>query len=172
MTLDSDWTLAFDPGDNKVEGTVPQVGLVFRGPLAEPARIVDVAAVRLVPQHPPGRAHPGDPGRGGSEPPEKERFNRSKRKLREDADRREREAREAAEAAARAEEERHAAAAAALGKLEAFHLDREILIETRAAAELTASRDATDRAVAAKAAAEAAAKAAADTATAGACRRR
>ena len=164
MTLDSDWTLTFDPSDTEVDGAVPQVGLVFRGPLNDPARTIDTLQFgsylnirqeeriqRILAEEEASRL-------------EKDRFNRLKRKLREDADRRDREAREAAEAAARAEEERHAAAAAALEKLEAFHVNREILIETRAAAEVTASREATDRALTAKAAAEAAAKAAAETA--------
>ena len=42
MRMDSDWTLSFDPGDTKVEGTIPTLGLVFRGPIAAPERFVDV----------------------------------------------------------------------------------------------------------------------------------
>jgi uncharacterized protein involved in outer membrane biogenesis len=42
MTIDSDWTLSFDPGDAKVVGTVPKAGLLFTGPLAAPRRRVDV----------------------------------------------------------------------------------------------------------------------------------
>ncbi len=42
MRMDSDWTLSFDPGDTKVEGTIPKLGLVFRGRIAAPERFVDV----------------------------------------------------------------------------------------------------------------------------------
>ena len=41
LTLDSDWTLKFNPGDDKVQGTDPKVGLVFSGPLADPSRRID-----------------------------------------------------------------------------------------------------------------------------------
>lgn len=42
MTLSSDWSLKVDPGEDKVTGAEPEVGLLFEGPLAEPRRGVDV----------------------------------------------------------------------------------------------------------------------------------
>lgn len=42
-TIDSQWTLTIDPGADRVSGAVPQVGLVFSGPLADPTRRIDVA---------------------------------------------------------------------------------------------------------------------------------
>ncbi|MCC2112951.1 MAG: AsmA family protein, partial [Hyphomicrobiales bacterium] len=44
MTLESDWTLEVDPGEEeRVSGATPQVGLTFRGPLTTPQRRIDVA---------------------------------------------------------------------------------------------------------------------------------
>ena len=44
LTLDSDWTLAVDPGEaEKVSGASPKVGLTFRGDLAAPVRRIDVS---------------------------------------------------------------------------------------------------------------------------------
>ena len=42
MMLDSDWNLAFNPVDNKVQGTEPKAGIVFHGPIAAPSRSIDV----------------------------------------------------------------------------------------------------------------------------------
>ena len=42
MMLDSDWSLTFDPVDNKVQGAEPEAGIVFRGPIAAPSRTIDV----------------------------------------------------------------------------------------------------------------------------------
>jgi uncharacterized protein involved in outer membrane biogenesis len=42
LSLDSDWTLTFDPGDLKVQAANPKVGLVFRGALDAPKRAIDV----------------------------------------------------------------------------------------------------------------------------------
>jgi uncharacterized protein involved in outer membrane biogenesis len=115
LTIDSDWTVTFDPGDDRVEGAVPQVGLVFRGPLAVPERIIDVLQfgsylnirqeerlLELLSQAEADRL-------------EVDRLNREKRKLREDAERRARKAAEAeaARIAAEAEARREAAEAAA-----------------------------------------------------------
>lgn len=41
MSIDSDWTFAFDAGDDKVEGVDPSVGIVFRGPITRPVRTID-----------------------------------------------------------------------------------------------------------------------------------
>lgn len=43
-TLDSEWQLAVDPGENRVAGAVPQVAILFQGPIDRPARTVDVTA--------------------------------------------------------------------------------------------------------------------------------
>ena len=115
LTIDSDWTVTFDPGDDRVEGTVPQVGIVFRGPLGAPERIIDVLQfgsylnirqeerlLELLSQAEADRL-------------EADRLNREKRKLREDAERRVRVAAEAeaARIAAEAEDRRQVAEAAA-----------------------------------------------------------
>lgn len=115
LSIDSDWTVTFDPGDNRVEGATPQVGIVFRGPLQSPARIVDVLQfgsylnirqeerlLELLSEAEADRL-------------EAERLNRERRKLREDADRRARKAAEAeaARIAEEAEQRRLAAEAAA-----------------------------------------------------------
>lgn len=129
LGIASDWSMTFDAGDQKVEGATPQVGIVFKGPLAAPARSFDLLplssylnirqearlqeilstqeAVRL----------------------EKERFNREKRKLKEDADRAAREAKEAADLRA-----------AMLATIAGFHADREVFVEQRQAEQLAHAR--------------------------------
>jgi hypothetical protein len=42
LSLNSDWTLAFDASDAVVQGNAPRAGLVFNGPLAAPKRTIDV----------------------------------------------------------------------------------------------------------------------------------
>nr|WP_281379108.1 AsmA family protein [Chthonobacter rhizosphaerae] len=42
--LESDWQLAVDPGADAVAGAVPQVALLFRGPIDDPSRTVDVTS--------------------------------------------------------------------------------------------------------------------------------
>jgi uncharacterized protein involved in outer membrane biogenesis len=41
-TMDADWTLKVDPGKNGVVGAQPQVGVLFRGPIDQPKRTLDV----------------------------------------------------------------------------------------------------------------------------------
>lgn len=43
LTLQSDFSLRVDPGEEAVTGAEAQVGLVFAGPLAEPQRTIDIA---------------------------------------------------------------------------------------------------------------------------------
>ncbi|WP_181702510.1 AsmA family protein [Chthonobacter albigriseus] len=43
-TVESDWQFSIDPGLDKVTGAVPQVAILFRGPIDEPRRSVDVTA--------------------------------------------------------------------------------------------------------------------------------
>jgi uncharacterized protein involved in outer membrane biogenesis len=159
MTLDSDWTLTFDAGDSKVEGTDPQVGIVFRGPLASPARIIDplpfssylntrreARILEIIAMEEADRA-------------ERDRLARLTIKLRQDRELVERLAREAAEA----EQRRHEVAAAAARNVEMLHVDRERITEERAAEAL---QRAAEIAAAESAAAEAAARSAAETAKA------
>ena len=42
-TLESDFSLRVDPGENAVTGADPQVGLVFSGPIEAPSRQIDIA---------------------------------------------------------------------------------------------------------------------------------
>ena len=132
MTLDSDWTLTFDPGDTKVQGIEPKLGVVFRGPLGEPGRIIDALPfgsylntrreariLEIIAQEEADRA-------------ERERFARVALKLRQEAERSERLAREAAEA----ELIRREIQAAAGVRLEQLHIEREVFAEQRNADEL------------------------------------
>ena len=125
MTLDSDWTVTLATGDPNDEAQPPQVGLVFRGPLGTPSRIIDVLQFssylnirqeqriqEILAQEEEARL-------------ENDRFKRERRKLKEDADRREREA-----------QAQHEALALAASNLEALHVSREIAAEERAVAEL------------------------------------
>jgi hypothetical protein len=140
LTIDSDWTVTFDPGDHRVEGTVPQVGIVFRGPLAAPDRIIDVLQLgsylnirqeerllELLSQAEADRL-------------ESDRLNREKRKLREDAERRARKAAEAeaARIAAEAEERRQAAEATARRAADEAQRIAAAAEQQRAAAEAAA----------------------------------
>ncbi len=138
LGLDSVWTLVFDIGDEKAKGTVPQVGLIFRGPLAEPARTIDVVQFGAYLNIRQEERIQEILNLEAADRAEKERLNRLKRKLREDAVRRQRDL----EAAAAAEAIRLEASIAAGNRLEAFHQDREIRLEARAAAALAAARTA------------------------------
>jgi uncharacterized protein involved in outer membrane biogenesis len=157
MTLDSDWTVVFDPGDNKVEGTVPQVGIVFRGPLAAPARIIDVLQFGSYLNIRQEQRLQEILSTQEAVRQEKERFNREKRKIREDQARVEREARDA-----------QVARADAAGALDDFHARREADAEQRGAKELAAMKTAAAQSAKAAADQAAAAKAAADGAEAAA----
>ena len=105
LTLDSDWTLTFPPGDDKVEGVIPQVGIVFRGPIATPERIIDVVQFNSYLNIRQETRLLEILSQAEADRLERDRLNRERRKLREDAERRDRKAREAAEAARRAAEE-------------------------------------------------------------------
>ncbi|MCP4385201.1 MAG: AsmA family protein, partial [Hyphomicrobiales bacterium] len=89
MRIDSDWTLTLESGDIDDPGPPPQVGIVFRGPIAAPDRILDVLQFnsylnirqeariqQILIMEEEARL-------------ERERLNRLKRKLKEDALRRE-----------------------------------------------------------------------------------
>jgi hypothetical protein len=42
QTLSSDWSLKVDPGNERVTGAEPEVGVLFSGPVGNPRRVVDV----------------------------------------------------------------------------------------------------------------------------------
>jgi hypothetical protein len=143
-TIDSQWTLTIDPGEDRVSGAVPQVGLVFSGPLASPTRRVDVAPLAGFLSV---RAFEREVERIETlqaEILEKEKLNRLVRMAREDDQRR-------ADAARKAEEARRATEAA------------EKQAAEKAAADAAAAKKAADKAAAdaatAKKAADAARKA-------------
>jgi hypothetical protein len=136
LDLESDWTLAFDAGDDKAKGTVPQAGLVFRGPLADPSRIVDVVQLGAYLNIRQEERIQEILSLEQADRAEKERLNRLKRKLREDAARRARDA----EAAAAAESARREAATAATAKLDVFHAEREAYAARRLIAVAAASQ--------------------------------
>ena len=126
MALDSDWTLTFDAGDNKVDAQ-PKVGFVFRGPLAAPGRIIDALQfgsylntrqaarmLEIIANEEIDRV-------------ERERFTRLIQKSRDDRDRIEREKQQAIDAADRA----RSTAIAASAKIARLHIEREILTDDR-----------------------------------------
>ncbi|MCB1500838.1 MAG: hypothetical protein KDK07_13785 [Bauldia sp.] len=147
MTLDSDWTLTLDSGDDRYGGDIPpQVGVVFRGPLATPERILDVLQFNsylnirqearlqeILALEEQARL-------------ENAFFNRIKRKLREDEER-----------AARIAEEARQMRVASATNLEALHAAREIAAAKKAEDELLAWWTVAAQAAADKEAAEAAA---------------
>lgn len=154
-TLESDWTFAFDPGDDKVEGSDPRVGIVFRGPIAMPSRTIDALALgsylntrrearilEVIALEEASRA-------------ERARFDRLLAKLDQD---KARAARLAQEAAERAERRRVLAIATAAAALQ-LHAQREIVTDERQAAAL---EEAASQAAAMRDAAREAAQAAAE----------
>ena len=149
VSIDSDWTLTLDTGEAKDEATPPQVGLVFRGSLADPTRIIDVLQFSSYLNIRQEQRIQEILALEEAARLENDRFKRERRKLKEDADRREREAAALREARA-----------AAVVRVEALHVAREIAAEERATAELDAAHRRAAAAAAAKAAAEAAAAAA------------
>ena len=156
MTLDSDWTLTLDSGDDRYGGDIPpQVGIVFRGPLATPERILDVLQFNsylnirqearlqeILALEEQARL-------------ENAFFNRIKRKLREDEER-----------AARLAEEARRMRITSATNLEALHATRELAAARKAEDELTAWWAEAEAAADDKEAAEEAADQAAGIATA------
>jgi len=158
MSLSSDWSLKVDPGEEKVTGAEPEVGILFSGPLADPQRRIDVTpflGFLTV------RAFEKEVERVEklqAEILEGDRLRRELRRLREVEARKQREAEEAARAAAEAEEKAK--------QEEAARREEEA---RRAAEEAERAREAArERArAAARAAAEAAAEQAAEPAASG-----
>ena len=159
MTIDSDWNLAFDPVDNKVPGAEPTAGIVFRGPIAAPARSIDVLPFAAYLNEREAARMTEILALSEASRVEKERLNRLVDKLKADDLQRKEDQR----IAAAREAARRAAAAAQAAKLEAFHANREIAAEKRHVEALTAFADSL---AAQQAQAEAAAGAAAQAATA------
>lgn len=92
MNIASDWTVAFGLGEGEEEGSPPQIGIGFHGPLDDPARTIDVVPfssylsirqekrlLELLKQTEANRA-------------ENERIRREQRRRREDTERRAKEA--------------------------------------------------------------------------------
>ena len=124
MTIDSDWRLAFDPGDTKVQGTEPQIGVVFRGPLAAPQRTIDALPFGSYLNTRREARILEILAREEADRLEREWFARVALKLRQDTERAERLAREAEEAE-RLRREIAAATADRIETLHAFRDDRE-----------------------------------------------
>ncbi|WEK52785.1 MAG: AsmA-like C-terminal region-containing protein [Candidatus Kaistia colombiensis] len=143
-TIDSQWTLTIDPGEDRVSGAIPQVGLVFSGPLDAPTRRIDVAPLAGFLSVRAFEREVERIEKLQAEILEKEKLNRLARLAREDDQRR-------SDAARKAEEARQAAEAA----------DKQAA--EKAAADAAAAKRAADKAaaeaVAAKKAADAARKA-------------
>ncbi len=137
MTLDSDWNLAFDPVDNKVQGADPKAGIVFHGPIAAPVRSIDVLPFAAYLNEREAARMTEILALTEATRAEEERLNRLVDKLKADAVQRAEDRRIAAER----EAQRRAAAAAQAAKLEAFHVDREVLAERRHVEALTAYAD-------------------------------
>lgn len=154
MTVESDWTLTLDSGDDRFGGDIPpQVGIVFRGPLAAPERILDVLQFNSYLNIRQEARLQEILAMEEQTRLENAYFNRVRRKLREDAER-----------AARLAEEARQARIASAANLEALHTAREIAAEKKAEDELiawwaVAEQAATDKAAAEAAAADAAAAA-------------
>ncbi|MCX5516945.1 AsmA family protein [Kaistia defluvii] len=121
-TIDSQWTLTIDPGEDRVSGAIPQVGLVFSGPLDAPTRRIDVAPLAGFLSVRAFEREVERIEKLQAEILEKEKLNRLVRFAREDDQRRSdaarkaEEARQAAEAAAKQAAEKAAAEAAAAKK--------------------------------------------------------
>lgn len=146
LAVDSDWSLTLETGDPKDEAAPPQIGLVFRGPLAEPSRIIDVLQFSSYLNIRQEQRIQEILALEEMTRLENERFKRERRRIQEEAERK-----------AREEKALHEAQAAAAARLEAFHVAREIAGEERAVAELAAAQKRAAELVAAKAAADAAA---------------
>ncbi|HMN86584.1 MAG TPA: AsmA-like C-terminal region-containing protein, partial [Bauldia sp.] len=146
LSLDADWSLTLDTGDPKDEATPPQVGLVFRGPLADPVRTIDVLQFASYLNIRQEQRIQEILALEEAARLENDRFKRERRRIKEEADRK------AAELAAL-----HDAQAAAAVRLEAFHNAREIAAEEKAVAELAAAQQRAAEVAAAKAAAGSAA---------------
>ena len=134
MALDSDWNLAFDPVDNKVQGAEPEAGIVFHGPIAAPSRSIDVLQFAAYLNEREAARMTEIIALDAATRVEKERLSRLAEKLKGDAAQRVEDARIAAER----EAARRAAAQAQAAVLEAFHINREALIEKRHVEALTA----------------------------------
>ena len=137
MALDSDWNLAFDPVDDKVQGVDPEAGIVFHGPITAPGRTIDVLPLSAYLNEREAARMNEIIALDAATRAEKEHLNRLADKLKEDAAQRAEDARIAAER----EAARRAEAAAEAATLEAFHSNREILVERLHVDALTALAD-------------------------------
>jgi len=153
LSLDSDWTLAFDIGE--ADGIPPKIGIAFRGPLAAPTRTIDAIPLSSYLSTRQAARMLQIIAMEDADHLERERFSREILKFRQDAARAEREKREATAAAASATvaastaHDRASAAAAALATV----VQNDAVASAAEAKAATAVSDA--RAVAAVAAAAA-----------------
>lgn len=136
LRIDSDFALKVDPGEEAVTGAEPQVGLVFAGPLDEPARRIDIAPFTAFLTLRALEKEVRQVEDLQAEISERDRLTRELRRERQERRRREREAQEAAaaeEAARAAEAERKAAEDAARGGASLLPVPLAPLIESPAA---------------------------------------
>jgi uncharacterized protein involved in outer membrane biogenesis len=135
MALDSDWTLAFDPGVAAGEGGDPKIGLVFRGPLASPDRIIDALPLGSYLNTRQAARMMEIIAAEEADQAEKDRLRRLQKRMRDDADRLARAQREAAEA----EKERREATMTGLVTAERLTAERERAADERFAESLGAA---------------------------------
>ncbi|MBD1547423.1 AsmA family protein [Labrenzia aggregata] len=111
-TLNGDFSVKVDPGENAVTGAEPQVGLVFSGPVEAPVRTVDISPFTAFLTLRAFEKEVQRVEKLQAEILERDRLLREMKRIKHERARREREAEEAAARAAE-EAERAAAAAAA-----------------------------------------------------------
>ena len=157
LSLTSDWTLTFDAGDAVVTGNSPRAGLVFRGPIAAPARTVDVLPFSAYLNQRISARMLDVAGLADATRLEKDSLTRLTRRISEDDARRASDARDAANA----ETLRKTAALASLSAVVRLHDNREAAVQKLRLAGLKAYADRTTAdALTAQRAADAARKAA------------
>ena len=172
MTLDSDWTLSFPVPDAAADAGDASIGLVFRGPLAAPSRIIDVVPFNAYLNERQASRMLDLIATEEADRAEHQRFVQQIAKIKDD----EAAAERAREAALAAEQRREQAEVDAVAKVAGWHVEREIDSAAQriaslargaslAAAAATAARTAA-QAVADDAAAKASAAQAADAARA------
>ncbi len=162
LTLDSDWTLTFPIADAAADAGDASIGLVFRGPLAAPTRIVDAVPFNAYLNARQAARMLDVIATEEADRAEHQRFVQQIAKIKDDEAAAERARQQALLAAQRRDE----AAANAVLRIASLHVDREIAADNQLTASLThaadlaaAAQSAAD-ATAATLAADAAAKAA------------
>ena len=161
LTLDSDWTLSFPVPDAAPDAGDATIGLVFRGPVASPSRIVDVVPFNAYLNARQASRMLDLIATEEADRAEHQRFVQQIAKIKDD----EAAAERAREAVLAAEERREQAEVDAVARIAAWHVEREIDAEAERTASLTrgaalaAAAAATAKTAAQALAADAAAKA-------------